>query len=79
MRRFLRASGELIMSFEFAVASGLALLFLLFHFATFLDKQTERVHVTPQSEFGTVPPDCGHLYNVGKHNEWFDCMGVGLK
>ena len=78
MRRLLRASRELIATFEFAVASGLALLWLLFHFIAFLGEQAEREH-TPQSEFGTTPPDCGHLYNVGKHNEWFDCMGVGLK
>ena len=33
----------------------------------------------PRPEFGTVPPDCGHLYNVGKHKDWADCMGVGFK
>ncbi len=31
----------------------------------------------PRPEFGTYPPDCGHLYNVDKHKEWAACMGVG--
>ncbi len=24
-------------------------------------------------------PKCAHLYNVGKHKEWADCMGVGYE
>jgi len=34
---------------------------------------------TPESrpQFGSYPPDCGHLYDVDKHREWADCMGVG--
>ena len=30
-------------------------------------------------QFGTREPDCGHLYNVGRHREWAECMGVGYK
>lgn len=25
------------------------------------------------------PPDCDHLYNVDRHREWAECMGVGYK
>lgn len=25
-------------------------------------------------QFGTLPPDCGYLYNVGMTNEWRACM-----
>lgn len=28
-------------------------------------------------QFGTTPPDCGHLYNNGNHEAWAECMGVG--
>ncbi len=30
-------------------------------------------------EFGTYPPDCGHLYNNDSHAAWNECMGVGYK
>jgi hypothetical protein len=26
-----------------------------------------------------MPPKCGHLYNVGRFDEWAECMGVGKK
>jgi len=25
-------------------------------------------------EFGTAPPDCAHLYNIGRTKEWYACM-----
>ena len=31
----------------------------------------------PLPQFGTLAPDCGHLYNDDMHAEWSACMGVG--
>ncbi len=25
-------------------------------------------------QFGTAPPDCAHLYNIGRTDEWYACM-----
>ena len=33
-------------------------------------------YTTPAPQFGTTSPNCGYLYNVSKHKEWADCMGV---
>ncbi len=27
----------------------------------------------------SLPQKCSHLYNVGRHHEWADCMGVGYR
>ena len=42
-----------------------------------LDASLSPVTITPRPEFGTYPPDCGHLYDVNKHREWASCIGVG--
>ena len=34
----------------------------------------DRTGLTPHR-----PTECRHLYNVGKHKEWSECMGVGYK
>lgn len=34
---------------------------------------------TSRPQFGTFPPDCGHLYNKGQHQEWAACMNVEYK
>lgn len=26
-----------------------------------------------------LPQSCSHLYNVGRSDEWYECMGVGKK
>jgi len=47
---------------------------------SFREAATELPHVDEPRErpaFGSAPPDCGDLYNVGKHQEWAQCMGVG--
>jgi len=36
----------------------------------------ERV-VLPEQVKLTLPQQCHHLYNVGRHREWADCIGVG--
>ena len=33
--------------------------------------------LTLRPQFGTYPPDCGHLYNTGRSKEWQECMGIG--
>ena len=40
-------------------------------------RSTIAVPLTPRPQFGTYPPDCGHLYNNGQHRAWADCMGAG--
>lgn len=42
--------------------------------------QLELIQVSKtRSEFGTLPPDCWHLYNRGLTEEWVACMGVEYK
>lgn len=44
-----------------------------------------QVHTTPEPQvhiqMGYMglpsPPKCEHLYNVARHKEWAECMGVG--
>ena len=31
---------------------------------------------TPKPQFGTTPPNCGDLFDVGKSKEWSACMLV---
>ncbi len=44
-------------------------------------KQQETPVITSEASYMGLPPapDCSHLYNVGKSNEWRKCMGVGLR
>ena len=35
-------------------------------------EQPQRVEVP-----ATIPQQCAHLYNVGRHEEWCECIGVG--
>lgn len=50
----------------------------VFHTMIYHKEQPEITH-TPRPEFGTLPPDCGHLYNVDKHKEWAACIGVDYR
>lgn len=45
----------------------------------FLGKASAQDPAPIRPQFGTVAPDCGHLYNVGRSVEWQNCMGVGPK
>ena len=69
--------------------AGAALCFLVFTASLILSATsqagldradpTRRVFVSGGRYFGTRPPSCGHLYNVGRSREWQECMGVGPK
>lgn len=51
-----------------------------FQFAMLLERrcQEELVHVKQEVRL-TLPEKCAHLYNVGRSEEWQECMGVGPK
>lgn len=45
----------------------------------FAERECEAPTITElRPEFGTRPPGCAHLYNVGQSEAWAECMGVGF-
>lgn len=52
------------------ILGGMSLLFTVL--------ECESAVTVPRPQFGTYPPDCKHLYNVGRSEDWAECMGVGL-
>lgn len=38
-----------------------------------------RTVVRPRFQGSPPAPQCAHLYNVDRHREWAECMGVGYK
>ncbi len=65
---------EALLTLAIGVCFTVATLSLLIFLAGASQPTTE---APPRPEFGTFPPDCGHLYNVDEHKEWAACMGVG--
>lgn len=62
------------------ISGGLLILALLFIGAGLYHTRTESDEPKPQIERTlSLPEQCAHLYNVGRHKEWADCMGVGYK
>ena len=57
--------------------AGAALLLVVSH--SFTDKFSHGVKLEYKLTPRELPQVCKHLYNVGRHSEWAECMGVGYK
>lgn len=72
------------MSPHFKISLALLVLIVLgcaaWQFIAFVQYESLYVQGEARRNMGlSDPPDCGHLYNVDRHAEWADCMGVGYK
>ena len=79
MNREERSDFHISMLVAFLIGFCLAL--ITCEITTVIDEQAtvpEKVH-TPRPQFGTLPPGCGHLYNVDRSDDWATCMGVGKR
>ena len=78
----LRGSAYVNRNIEIMLALLISALLVVTHEIMMTSKQyAERpveVYI-PLPQFGTLAPDCGHLYNDDTHAEWSACMGVGYK